>query len=138
MLAAHHERSFVAAFFKVSLDHLLDNLASEKDIILLEQSLEKVLNFGSKNTNSVYGSKDSAAIIEVSSESEKREISIDLLTGKALRKRDQCFCNFSTTKIELAKRRQNFFELQPTFILVRKTKDRHLYFRQRKVSLNET
>ena len=30
MLAAHHERSFVAAFFKVSLDHLLDNLASEK------------------------------------------------------------------------------------------------------------
>ena len=41
-------------------------------------------------------------------------------------------------QVELTKRRQNFFELRPIFIVVRKTKDMHLYFRQRKVSLNET
>ena len=116
----------------------LITLSLEKEIVVLEKSLEKVLNFGSKNTNPAYGSKDSAAVIEVSNESEKREISIDLRKGKTLRKRDQCFCNFSTTQVELAKRRQNFFELQPTFILVRKTKDRHLYFRRRGVSLNKT
>ena len=138
MFAAHHERSFVAAFLRSLLITYWITLLLKRDIILLEQSLEKVLNFGSKNTSPVYGSKDSAAIIEVSSESEKREMSIDLLKGKALRKRDQCFCNFSTTKIELAKRRQNFFELQSTFILLRKAKGRHLYFRQRRVSLNKT
>ena len=41
-------------------------------------------------------------------------------------------------QVEIAKRRQNFFELQPIFIVVMKTKDMHLYFRQRKVSLSET
>ena len=28
--AAHHEKSFVPAFFKVSVDHLFDNLESGK------------------------------------------------------------------------------------------------------------
>ena len=28
--AAHHDKSFVPAFFKVSVDHLFDNLESEK------------------------------------------------------------------------------------------------------------
>ena len=37
MFAAHHEKSFVAAFFKVSIDHLFDNLESEKEIIVLEK-----------------------------------------------------------------------------------------------------
>ena len=68
----------------------------------------------------------------------KREKFQAIFSKGTLRKRDQCFCNFSTMQVEIAKRRQNFFELQPTFILVRKTKDRHLYFRQRGVSLNET
>ena len=104
----------------------LITLSLQKEIIVLEKSLEKVLNFGSINTHPVNGSKDGAAIIEVSNESEKREISSDLLKGKTLRKRDQCFCKFSTTQVELAKRRQNFFDLQPIFILVRKTKDMHL------------
>ena len=40
----------VPAFFKVSIDHLFDNPSSlEKEIIALEKSPEKVLNFGSKN-----------------------------------------------------------------------------------------
>ena len=37
MCAAHHEKSFVPAFFKVSIDHLFDNLESEKEIIVLEK-----------------------------------------------------------------------------------------------------
>ena len=37
MFAAHHEKSFVPAFFKVSIDHLFDNLESEKEIIVLEK-----------------------------------------------------------------------------------------------------
>ena len=68
----------------------------------------------------------------------KREKYQAIFSKGTLRKRDQCFCNFSTMQVEIAKRRQNFFELQPIFIVVRKTKDMHLYFRQRKVSLNET
>ena len=47
--AAHHERSFVPAFLKVSIDHLFDNLSLEKEIIVLEKSMEKILNFESKN-----------------------------------------------------------------------------------------
>ena len=47
--AALHERSFVPAFLKVSIDHLFDNLSLEKEIIVLEKSMEKVLNFESKN-----------------------------------------------------------------------------------------
>ena len=50
-------------------------------MIVLEKSLEKVLNFESKITNPVNGNKDGVAIIEVSNESEKREISSDLLKG---------------------------------------------------------
>jgi len=30
LFAAHHEKSFVSAFFKVSIDHLFDNLESGK------------------------------------------------------------------------------------------------------------
>ena len=30
MLAAHKEKNFVSAFFKVSVDHLFDNLESGK------------------------------------------------------------------------------------------------------------
>ena len=37
MFAAHHEKSFVPAFFEVSIDHLFDNLESEKEIIVLEK-----------------------------------------------------------------------------------------------------
>ena len=36
-------------FLKVSNDHLFDNLSLEKEIIVLEKSMEKVLNFESKN-----------------------------------------------------------------------------------------
>ena len=45
----NHEKTLVPAFFKVSVDHLFDNLESVKKIIVLEKSLEKVLKFGSKN-----------------------------------------------------------------------------------------
>ena len=47
--AVHHEKSLVLAFFKVSIDYLFGNLESEKIIYCLGKSLEKVLNFGSKN-----------------------------------------------------------------------------------------
>ena len=33
----------------LSIDHLFDNFESRKKKIFLEKSLEKVLNFGSKN-----------------------------------------------------------------------------------------
>ena len=36
VFAAHHAKSFVPAFFYVSIDHLFDNLESEKEIIVLE------------------------------------------------------------------------------------------------------
>ena len=45
----HLEKDFIPAFPKVCIDHLLDNLESGKKVIVLEKSLEKVLNFGSKN-----------------------------------------------------------------------------------------
>ena len=47
--AVHHEKSLVLAFFKVSIDYLFGNLESEKIIYCFGKSLEKVLNFGSKN-----------------------------------------------------------------------------------------
>ena len=47
--AVHHEKSLVLAFFKVSIDDLFDNIESEKIIYCFGKSLEKVLNFGSKN-----------------------------------------------------------------------------------------
>lgn len=49
MFAAYHEKNFVPAFFKVSTDHLFDNLTSGKKINFLEKSLKKVLNIGSRN-----------------------------------------------------------------------------------------
>ena len=48
--AVHRKESFVPALLKVYIDNLFDNLESGKKIIALEKkSLEKVLNFGSKN-----------------------------------------------------------------------------------------
>ena len=47
MFAAHLRKAF-----KVSVDHLQVNLITlslENEIIVLEKSLEKLLNFGSKN-----------------------------------------------------------------------------------------
>ena len=50
MFTAHQEKSFVAGLFKVSIDHTyLLTLSLEKETIVLETSLEKVLNFGSNN-----------------------------------------------------------------------------------------
>ena len=46
--AVHREKSFVPAFFEVCIDEIFDNLEFGKEIIVLEKSLEKVLNFGSK------------------------------------------------------------------------------------------
>ena len=45
MFAVPLEKNFFYTFFKV----FFDNLESGKRIIVLEKSLEKVLNFGSKN-----------------------------------------------------------------------------------------
>ena len=44
MFAAHKEKSFVSAFFKVSVDHLFDNLESRKSYCF-----GNVLKFGSNN-----------------------------------------------------------------------------------------
>ena len=50
MFAAHREKDFVPTFSKVSTDHLVDNLESEKrNYCFAKKNLEKVLNFGSKN-----------------------------------------------------------------------------------------
>ena len=52
MFVVHHQKIFVPWFFKVFIDPLQMNLITlslEKEIIGLEKSLEKVLNFGSKN-----------------------------------------------------------------------------------------
>ena len=49
MLVVHHEKRFVPAFFKVSINHLFDNLECGKINYCFGKSLEKVLNFGSKN-----------------------------------------------------------------------------------------
>ena len=46
--AVHYEKRFVPALLW-SIDHLFDNVESGKKNIVLEKSLEKVLNFGSKN-----------------------------------------------------------------------------------------
>ena len=55
--ALHHDyclqcitkKALALAFFKVSIDYLFGNLESEKIIYCFGKSLEKVLNFGSKN-----------------------------------------------------------------------------------------
>ena len=48
--AVHHEKSFVpAVLFKSLFFDYLITLSLEKESIVLEKSLEKVLNFGSKN-----------------------------------------------------------------------------------------
>ena len=48
--AAASREKFCSCFFKVCIDHLFDNLQSgKKEIIVLEKSLEKALNFGFKN-----------------------------------------------------------------------------------------
>ena len=49
MFVAHHGKSFVPAFFKVSIDDLFDNFESGKRNSCFGKSLEKVLNFGFKN-----------------------------------------------------------------------------------------
>ena len=49
MVAAHHIKSSVPAFLKVSIDHLFDNLESEKRNYCFEKSLEKVFNSGTKS-----------------------------------------------------------------------------------------
>ena len=47
--AAHHEKRFVLAFFKVSVDHdLFDNLESGKRSSCFGKKSGKDLNFGSK------------------------------------------------------------------------------------------
>ena len=46
--AVHYEKCFVPALLW-SIDHLFNNFESGKKNIVLEKSLEKVLNFGSKN-----------------------------------------------------------------------------------------
>ena len=43
------KKSFVPAFFKVSINHLFDNLESGKRNYSFGKSLEKVLHFGFKN-----------------------------------------------------------------------------------------
>ena len=48
--AVHHEKSLVPAFSKVSIDYLFVFLVSEKKkVYCFRKSLEKVVNFGSKN-----------------------------------------------------------------------------------------
>ena len=50
MFAAHHEKKLCSCVsYKVSIDHLFDNLESGKEIIVFEKGLEKVLNFRSKS-----------------------------------------------------------------------------------------
>ena len=46
--AAHHENSLVPGVFMSLLINYLITLSVKKEIIVLEKSLEKVLNFGSK------------------------------------------------------------------------------------------
>ena len=43
------KKALFLPFLEVSIDHLFDNLESGKKIIILEKSLENVLNLGSKN-----------------------------------------------------------------------------------------
>lgn len=50
MFTAHHEKGSVPTFSKASIEHLVDNLESEKrNYCFAKKSLEIVLNFGSKN-----------------------------------------------------------------------------------------
>ena len=49
MFALHHKKSFVPAFLRSLLITYLMTLSLEKEIIVLENSLEKALNFGSRN-----------------------------------------------------------------------------------------
>ena len=52
----HYEKCFVPALLW-SIDHLFDNFESGKKNIFLEKSLEKVLNFGSKNLYEPFGER---------------------------------------------------------------------------------
>ena len=54
---AHHEKSFVPSFFFISIDQLFDNLESVKRRYCFGKSLEKVLNFGSKNLYEPFGER---------------------------------------------------------------------------------
>ena len=49
MCKVQYEKGLFPAFFKVSIDHLFVNLESGKIKNCFGKSLEKVLNFGSKN-----------------------------------------------------------------------------------------
>ena len=40
--AVHHERSLVPAFFKISIDHLSDNLQSKNKLMLWKKVWEKI------------------------------------------------------------------------------------------------
>ena len=53
MFAVPLEKNFFYTFFKV----FFDNLESGKRIIVLEKSLKKVLNFGSKNLHKPWAFK---------------------------------------------------------------------------------
>ena len=48
--AVHHEKSFVAAFFKGYIDHLFDNLEPGIRNYCLEKGLEKSLEFWIKKS----------------------------------------------------------------------------------------
>ena len=66
--ATHHEKNFVPVFFKVSI-----TLSLEKKLCL-EKTLEKVMNFASKNcTNLVVGKADREMLRENRVELGKRE-----------------------------------------------------------------
>ena len=45
LFALHHEKSFVPAFFKVSIDHLFDNLESGKRNYCFQKNSRKSLEF---------------------------------------------------------------------------------------------
>ena len=49
MFAAHHEKKLCSCVSRALLSTCLITLSLEKEIIVLEKGLEKVLNFGSKN-----------------------------------------------------------------------------------------
>ena len=49
-IAVHHEKNLCSCvFLKVSIDHILITSSLEKESIVVEKSLEKVLSFGFKN-----------------------------------------------------------------------------------------
>ena len=47
--AAHHGKSFVPAFFKVSIDHPFNKFESGKRNFFFRKKMEKLLNFVFKN-----------------------------------------------------------------------------------------